>query len=173
MFSEKESIITINQGDRIYHPGHGIGIVKYIREKSFFGEREAKFVKLYFKRNDLTWLVRADSLPDNIRRPMCAKQAKKTLDHLQRWQGKLSDKWKVRATAHQAVIDKGDPLGYAEVVKNLSVLKKQNALSAADRKHLKIGIEFLSEELGNALGKSNERVLQLIEKATSSKVGLA
>tara|TARA_R110001599_G_scaffold177397_2_gene369625 strand:- start:1972 stop:2268 length:297 start_codon:yes stop_codon:yes gene_type:complete len=93
----------------------------------------------------------------------------KDYSHLTSWQGKLSEQWKVRATANQAAIDKGATFGYAEVVKGLSVMQKQNALSATDRKHLNRGIEFLCEELADALGKTHDRVRQLIEDATSSQ----
>lgn len=169
----KESIITINQGDRIYHPGHGLGVVKSIRKKSFFGEDKAKFVKLYFERDDLTWLVRANNLPNTIRTTMSPKEARKILKHLKSWEGTLSEQWKTRATANQAAIDKGDPYGYAEVVKGLSLMQEQGSLSATDRRHLNLGIKYLCEELSNALGKTQARVRQLIEKATSSQPSAA
>nr|WP_319784396.1 CarD family transcriptional regulator [Oceanisphaera sp. IT1-181] len=162
-------MITINQGDRIYHPGYGIGIVKSIRKKSFSGENKATFFKLYFKRNGLTWLVRANDMPNNIRSVMSAGEAKKIIQHLTSWQGKLSEQWKVRATANQAAIDKGDPLGYAEVVKGLSVMQEQLPLSATDRKHLNHSIDFLCDELADALGKPHEIVRQLIENARLSQ----
>ncbi|MCK0162349.1 hypothetical protein MWU62_00535 [Marinobacter sp. S6332] len=138
-----------------------------MRKKSFFGEDKAKFVKFYFERDDLTWLVRASDIPSTIRMPMSAKEAKKIINHLKSWQGKLSEQWKTRSTANQAAIDKGDPYGYAEVVKGLSVMQEQNALSMTDRRHLNLGMEFLCEELANALGKTQARVRQLIEEATT------
>lgn len=172
-FKHKENIITINQGDRIFHPGYGTGVVKSIRKRSFFGENEAKFVKLYFERDNLTWLVRANDMPDTIRTPMSAMEARKIISHLKSWQGKFSEQWKVRATANQAAFDDGDPFGYAEVVKGLTVMQEQSTLSATDRKHLNLGIKFLCEELANALGKTQDRVRQLIDKATSSRPSVA
>nr|WP_298451657.1 CarD family transcriptional regulator [uncultured Marinobacter sp.] len=159
----------MNQGDRIFHPGHGIGIVESILKKSFSGEDKTKFVKLYFERDDLTWLVRANDLPSNIRFPMSAQEAKKIIKHVKSWQGKLSEQWKARSTANQAAIDKGDPYGYAEMVKGLSVMQEENPLSMTDRRHLNLGIKFLCEELSSALGKTQERVQQLIEEASRSK----
>lgn len=99
---------------------------------------------------------------------MSASEARKIISHLKSWQGQLSEQWKARATANQAAIDKGDPFGYAEVVKGLSVMQEQSTLSATDRKHLNLGIKFLCEELADALGKPHDRVRQLIENATSS-----
>lgn len=144
-------------------------MVKSILNKSFFGENETRFVKLYFERNGLTWLVRANDLPDTIRSTITAKEARNVINHMKGWQGKMSEHWKARANANQAVLDKGDPLGYAEVVKGLSLLREQGTLRAADRKHLNLGIEFLSEELAYALGKTRKRVRQLIETAVSAQ----
>lgn len=144
-------------------------MVKSIRKKSFNGESKAKFVKLYFEREDLTWLVRANEIPGNIRTPMSANEARKIISHLENWQGKFSEQWKVRATANQAAIDKGDPFGYAEVCKGLSVMQEEGTLSATDRQHLNRSIEFLSEELANALGKTQDKLRLIIEKATSTQ----
>lgn len=112
-------------------------------------------------------------MPSTIRNIISAKEARKIIDHLTSWKGKVSDKWKVRATANQAALDKGDPFGYAEVVKELSVLQQQTPLSSTDRKHLNLGIEFLCEELADALGKTQDRVRQLIDKATSLQAATA
>lgn len=118
-------------------------------------------------------MVRADDMPSSIRNIISAKEAKKIINHLKNWQGKVSEQWKVRATANQAAIAKGDPFGYAEVVKGLTVMQEQNPLSATDRKHLNRGLEFLCEELADALGKTHERVRQLIDKATASQASVA
>jgi CarD family transcriptional regulator len=165
----RRNIITINQGDRIYHPSHGIGLVKSILNKSFFGENETRFVKFYFERDSLTWLVRATDIPGNIRRTINAKEARNVIKHMENWQGRMSEQWKSRANANQAVLDSGDPLRCAEVIKDLSIMREQGTLRAADRTHLNLGIEYLSEELASALGKSHDRVRHLIEKAVSSQ----
>ena len=112
-------------------------------------------------------------MPSTIRSLISAKEAREIISHLKSWQGTFSEQWKVRATANQAAIDNGDPFGYAEVVKGLSVMQEQSTLSATDRKHLSLGIKFLCEELANALGKTHDRVRQLIEKATSSQPTVA
>jgi RNA polymerase-interacting CarD/CdnL/TRCF family regulator len=108
-------------------------------------------------------------MPSTIRSTISAKEAKKIISHLKSWQGKLSDQWKARATANQAAIDRGDPFGYAEVVKGLSMMQEESQLSATDRRHLNLGMEFLCEELADALGKTHDKVRVLIENATSSQ----
>lgn len=112
-------------------------------------------------------------MPSTIRNIISAKEANKIISHLASWQGKLSEQWKVRATSNQAAIDKGDPFGYAEVVKGLSVMQQHTPLSATDRRHLNLGIEFLCEELGDALGKTQDRVRELIDQATAAQSTVA
>jgi len=85
------------------------------------------------------------------------------------WKGKVSNQWKTRANAHQAMMEEGAPRAFAEVYKNLRVREQGDALSAADRKHLQRCTEFLSEELANALGKSRSEALEEMAKATQLK----
>lgn len=112
-------------------------------------------------------------MPSTIRTTMSAVEARKIISHLKSWQGNVSEQWKVRATVNQAAFDEGNPFGYAEVVKGLIIMQEQSALSATDRKHLNLGIKFLCEELANALGKTQDRVRQLIDTATSSQPTVA
>lgn len=82
------------------------------------------------------------------------------------WKGNVSNQWKTRANQHQEMMDEGAPRAYAEVYKNLRVREQDDALSAADRKHLQRCTEFLSEELANALGKPRAEALEQMAKVT-------
>jgi RNA polymerase-interacting CarD/CdnL/TRCF family regulator len=121
---------------------------------------------LYFKRDGLTLMLRKQDLAKTIRSPINAKEAKKLLDHLKKWNGKVSSQWKARANAHQETMDRGDPFGYAEVYKGLSKLEEEGTLRASDRAHLNQSLDFLAEELANALGKTPEQARNQIAKAT-------
>lgn len=162
----EEKFITITQGDRIHHPHHGIGKVQSISERSFSGEEAASFAKIFFKRDSLTLLLRENELKDMIRKPMGRTEAKKLLDHLKTWNGKVSNQWKPRANAHQLKMEEGLPLRYAEVYKNLRVRQEEGTLSAADRKHLQQSGELLAEELANAFGSTPAEALDQITQAT-------
>jgi RNA polymerase-interacting CarD/CdnL/TRCF family regulator len=137
-----------------------------IRKRSFSGGQETLFAKLFFKRDRLTLILRKEDLAKTVRNPIDASEAKKLLAHLKSWKGKVSSKWKARATAHQQAMDKGDPFGYAEVYKGLSKLEEEGKLRAADRAHYNQSLSFLSEELANALGKSEDEVRVQLEKIT-------
>jgi len=158
-------LININQGDSVHHPHHGIGLVESICKRSFSGEKECSFAELYFKRDGLTLMMREKDLEKTVRNPIDASEAKRLLDHIGQWQGKVSNQWKARANANQETMDRGDPYGYAEVYKGLSTLEAEGTLRASDRTHLNQSLEFLAEELANALGKTREQIRSQIAKA--------
>ncbi len=102
-------------------------------------------------------MMRQQDLADIVRNPINASEAKKLLDHLKQWDGNVSNKWKVRANANQIAMERGDPFDYAEVYKGLSRLEAEGTLRASDRAHLNQALDFLVEELANALGKTPEQ----------------
>ena len=157
-------LININQGDTVHHPHHGIGQVQNIRKRSFAGEKETTFAQLYFERDGLTLMLRQKDLDKTIRNPIDAGEAEKLLDHLENWEGKVSGQWKARANANQEAMDRGDPYDYAEVYKGLSILEAEGSLRASDRAHLNQSLEFLAEELANALGKTRDQARRQIAK---------
>ncbi|HXK57386.1 MAG TPA: CarD family transcriptional regulator [Gammaproteobacteria bacterium] len=154
----------MHQGDCIHHPHHGIGEVLSIRKRSFSGDTEALFAKLFFKRDRLTVMLRKEDLAKTVRDPIDATEARKLLAYLKSWKGKVSSQWKARANAHQQTMEKGDPFGYAQVYKGLSKLEAEGNLRAADRTHYNQSLSFLSEELANALGKTEDEARAQIEK---------
>jgi RNA polymerase-interacting CarD/CdnL/TRCF family regulator len=104
-------------------------------------------------------MLRENELDEFIRKPMGKSEAGKLLDHLETWQGNVSNQWKTRANAHQKKMDAGEPMRYAEVYKSLIHRQKDDSLSAADRTHLQQSSDLLAEELANALGKTHTEAL--------------
>ncbi len=158
-------IITISQGDSIHHPQHGIGTVQSIRERSFSGPDNFKFVKLFFPRDDMVLMVREDDVEETIRKPIEKSEARKVLKHIVDWSEAESEQWKVRANAQQNKLDEGNPFALAEVYKTLSQRMEADKLSAADRRQLSQSEQCLSEELAAALNQPLAKVCAKMEKA--------
>lgn len=110
-------------------------------------------------------MVREEDLQETVRPPIRKSEAQKVLDHLETWDGKVSESWKSRANTHQAKIDDGNPFSLAEVYKCLCQRRADDSLSAADRKHLSRTEQFLAEELAVALNKSTEETIKRMEGA--------
>jgi len=102
-------------------------------------------------------MLREQDLAETVRKPISASEARRLLDHLESWNGKVSSEWKARANANQVAMERGDPFSYAEVYKGLSKLEEAGTLRATDREHLNRSLDLLVEELANALGKTPEQ----------------
>jgi len=159
-------VITINKGDSIHHPQHGIGRVQSIDERSFGGEEATTFAQLYFKREGLTLMLRKKDLAKTVRNPISAKEAKDLLEHLDTCKTKMSKQWKARANANQAAMERGDPFGYVEIYKGLSKLEAEGTLHASDQVHLNQSLDFLVEELANALNKTPDQARKMVTRST-------
>jgi RNA polymerase-interacting CarD/CdnL/TRCF family regulator len=109
-------------------------------------------------------MLREQDLAKTVRDPINASEAEKLLDHLKKWNGKVSSQWKARANAHNEAMERGKPTDYANVYKGLSKLEAEGTLRASDRAHLNQSLHFLSEELANALGKTQEQARTQIAK---------
>ena len=110
-------------------------------------------------------MMRKQDLATTVRKPINASEAKQLLDHLKKWNGKVSTQWKARANANQVVMERGDPFGYADVYKGLCKLEAEGSLRSTDREHLNRSLNFLVEELANALGKTPEQARSQIARA--------
>jgi len=147
--------------------------VQSIDERSFGGEEASTFAQLYFKREGLTLMLRKKDLAKAVRNPIGPKQAKDLLQHLESCNIAMSKQWKVRANANQAAMDRGDPLGYVEIYKGLRQLEEQGTLRASDRAHLNRSLDFLTEELANALGKTLDQTRKLVIRSAAKSVVVA
>lgn len=110
-------------------------------------------------------MVRENDLGDTIRKPIEESEARRVLAHIGDWSESASESWKVRANAQQQKLSDGDPFALAEVYKTLSMRKKAETLSGADRRQLSQSEQCLSEELAMALDQSVSKVCRNMERA--------
>ena len=125
-------------------------------------------MQVFFEREELTLIARADEITQEIRKPISATEARKLLDRIPSWNEKVKSQWKARADTHQSALDSGDPEACAKVFKNLSQLESEGKLRQADRNHLKHALEMLTDELSRALGKRRSQARRLIMEAAGA-----
>lgn len=164
---ERKFPINIRKGESIHHPQHGIGKIQSIGERSFGGCAKATYAELYFERQNLKLTILKDDVPNTVRSLISSKEAKRLLNELKDYDGKVSKQWKARANKHQAAIDRGDPFETARVFKSLSKLESQDGLRAQDKAHLAQSLELLTEELACTLRKSPEQTRKLLADVAS------
>jgi len=107
-------------------------------------------------------MLREKDLAKIARKPINASEAKRLLDHLERWNGDVRKEWKARASANQIAMEGGDPFAYADVYKGLSKLEAAGTMRATDREHLKKSLALLVEEVSCALGETPEQARDMI-----------
>lgn len=157
----------IGRGAAVHHPHHGIGRVQSVGQRSFSANSGDEFAQLYFERENLTLILPVDGLEETVRKPIDAKQARKVLDHMKHWDGRVSKQWKARASANQEAMERGDPFEYAEVFKGLTQLESEGGLRHTDRTHLNRSFEFLADELAHALDETPDYARMLITEAVA------
>ncbi|NNJ66171.1 MAG: hypothetical protein HKP16_11410 [Xanthomonadales bacterium] len=157
--------MDISKGDHVLHPQHGVGEIRSISDRSFSGHPEARYVQLYFKRNELTMTVLEEDLFGLVRSLISTDDARELLSQVNAWDGKPEAQWKARANANQAALDSGDPFEYVKVLKGLAHLETGGALRSGDRQHLSQSLGLLTEELACALKKTPGEVRKLLSKA--------
>ncbi len=162
------SSMNIRNGEYVLHAQHGVGKITSIRTCSFSGHAAAKYVQLYFVRDELTMEVLKEALPGVVRSLISPEQAWDLLEQIAEWNGKPQAQWKARANAHQAALDSGDPFEYLKVLKELALLESGDALCLGDREHLSRSLCLLTEELACALKKSPRRVHRLLTDAVGA-----
>jgi RNA polymerase-interacting CarD/CdnL/TRCF family regulator len=115
-------------------------------------------------------MLRKQDLADTVRFPINARDARRILRHLEKCDGRMSRQWKARANANQTALERGDPFGYADVVKGLTRLEEEGNLRASDRTHLNQSLTFLSEELANALETTPDKARDMIYRRCRRKI---
>lgn len=164
----RRSSINLRTGSHIHHPQHGLGKIESIRKRSFAGQAEDTYMQVFFEREALTVIARADDISREIRKPISANEARKLLDRIKSFNEKVKTQWKARADSHQTALDSGDPLECAKVLKNLIRLESEGKLRQTDRDHLKHALEMLTDELSTALGKRRSHARRLITEAAGA-----
>lgn len=157
-----------SKGHHFLHLQHGVGKVQSIGERSFYGAPSARYVKMYFARDDLTISVLEKDLPNVVRKLISSGEARELLDQLKALKAKPSTRWKARASANQSALDSGDPFEYVKVAKDLAKLESEGSLRMSDREHYALSIELLTQELACALGKTTLQTRKLIDKAIAA-----
>ena len=164
----KELPIDISTGEHVHHPQHGIGKIQSVRKRSFYGLDEATYAQLYFKRDDLTFMLLKEDLSKTVRSLISASEARKVLKQIEHWDGEPKSQWKARADTHEAIIEGGDPFEYAKVVKELSRMESADELRPRDRRNLNDTLDLLEEELTASLNKTPAQARELLQDALAA-----
>ncbi|MDI9568280.1 MAG: CarD family transcriptional regulator [Bacillota bacterium] len=136
-----------NVGDKIVYPMHGAGIIEAIEEKEVLGEKR-KYYIMHLPLGDMKVMIPTNSVNKlGLREVIDEEGVQKVLQILKDQKTKMSSNWNRRYRANMEKIRSGDIYEVAEVVKNLSIRKKEKGLSTGESKMLDSARQILISEL--------------------------
>ncbi len=163
-FSRFWSVDISTQHETIIHKQHGIGRLQSLKRTQIWGQTAKNFVRVFFKRDQLTMIVHREELEQQSRPVISSTEARRVLTHLDKGKPRVDRQWKTRAKRNERALETCDPFKLADVYKSLSAMDAEGeTLRAADRNALRTSFQMLTEELAAALGKSRRNVAAILE----------
>ncbi|OLS38333.1 transcription factor YdeB [Alkalihalophilus pseudofirmus] len=145
-------------GDNIVYPMHGAGIIKAIEEREISGEKQQYYV-IKMLIGNMQVMIPAGKILSSSIRPVTDIIALKHIIHI--FQHGKSDRllsWKQRYKVNTDKIKTGKIQECAEVVRDLTRMKKEKALNTSEKKLLDNAHEFLISELGFINGITENQI---------------
>jgi len=159
-------------GDKVSHPAFGVGDVKKIEEKKVLGKREEYYI-LKLMANEMILMVpvnRADEI--GLRYIIDPKTVPEVLNVLS---GKVDDEmetnYKQRIKSQAEMVDSGDILKVAQVVKNYIHRNSIEKLSSTEKGLYERARKILIGEISMACNIEKNRAKYLIKEAVNKFTG--
>lgn len=134
-------------GDKVVYPMHGAGIIEAIEEKEVLGRSERYYV-MRMPIGDLRVMIPMSSVEElGLREVISKEDVRKVFQVLQGETTSMSQNWNRRYRANMEKIKSGDIYEVAEVVRNLSLRKKEKGLSTGESRMLDNARQILISEL--------------------------
>ena len=167
MTDEKKDRFKI--GDHVVCPGHGVGVVTAMEERSM-GEESKCFYAVKIVNNGMIMMVPVDSV--NGIRPLATQQEVRQMYNVLKHHDVEIDMatWNRRYREYTNKINTGSLVEIAEVLRTLFLLKSRKTLSFGEKKLLGHCLELLSEEVALADGDQTSEVTSKIESCFTTKV---
>ncbi|MCT2536733.1 transcription factor YdeB [Aquibacillus koreensis] len=134
-------------GEHIVYPMHGVGIIESIEEKEISGEKQQYYV-IKMMISNMQIMIPASKISSSSIRPVTDIMALKQI--IQIFQHGEPDRllpWKHRYKVNTNKIKTGNIQEGAEVVRDLSIMKKEKALNTSEKKMFDNAHAFLMSEL--------------------------
>ncbi|NLJ33975.1 MAG: CarD family transcriptional regulator [Firmicutes bacterium] len=156
-----------NVGDKIVYPMHGAGIIEAIKEQEVLGEKR-KYYVMHLPLGDMKVMIPTGSVEKlRLREVIDEEGVEKVLSILRDQKTKMSANWNRRFRANMEKIRTGDIYEVAEVVRNLSLRKKERGLSTGETKMLDNARQILISELVLARDIGEEAAGDIIDEPFS------
>jgi len=131
-------------GDKVVHPTHGAGLVKGIKEQDLL-EQFHRYYVIDLAVDDRTLMIPVSNAEEIGLRSISQKPVLSQVWHtLDATAETLSDDYKKRQKRIQEKLKTGNAIKVAEVIRDLSALKREDHLTSFDTKLLERAQQFLA-----------------------------
>jgi CarD family transcriptional regulator len=159
-------------GDKVVHPTHGAGLVKGIKEQDLL-EQYQRYYVIDLAVDDRTLMIPVSKAEEigvrSISQDAALSKVWRTLGGAGE---SLSDDYKKRQERIQEKLKTGDAIKVAEVVRDLSTLKREGHLTSFDTKLLERAQQFLACEValveGVQVSKAERMISETLDNGAES-----
>ena len=134
-------------GENIIYPMQGAGTIKAVEEKEISGQKQLYYVIEMAISNMQITIPKDKILSSNIRPVTDIVELNHIIQVFQHEQSEEVLPWKQRYTLNTTKVTTGSMQDCAEVVRDLSRLKKEKALNTSEKEMLDHAQKFLRSEL--------------------------
>jgi CarD family transcriptional regulator len=161
-------------GDKVVHPTHGAGLVKGIKEQDLL-EQFHRYYIIDLAVDDRTLMIPVSNAEEIGLRSISQKPVLSQVWHtLDATAETLSDDYKQRQKRIQEKLKTGNAIKVAEVIRDLSALKREDHLTSFDTKLLERAQQFLASEValveGVQVGKAEQMISETLDNGMESPV---
>jgi len=158
-------------GDRVVHPNYGAGLIKGIKEHDLL-EQYHRYYVIDLAVDDRTLMIPVGKAKEiglrSISRQAALSQVWRTLGTAAKT---LSDDYKRRQERIQEKLKTGDVIKVAEVIRDLSALKREDHLTSFDTQLLEKAQQFLACEVALVEGVQVSEAERMISETVDNGVG--
>ncbi|AGX42725.1 CarD family transcriptional regulator [Clostridium saccharobutylicum] len=154
-------------GDKIVYPNQGIGIIDFIEEKEFKGEKQS-YYKMHLLNNTMKVSIPCSMVETSHMRLISdSKTLDNTLKHINKFIHEVETlariNYKERNAIYLGKIKQGTLDNYLEVICNLTQLKKNHSLNSTEKHILRNAKKLVIEEISQAKNLSNDEASNLLD----------
>lgn len=151
-------------GDSVVYPGYGVGKISSIEFKEIKGKRERFIILEFNETGNVSTVMIPDSSVERVGiRYISSKiEVEKAFNVLKSPVEENYSSWKERFTAHSEMVQKGDLISIAKVLKSLYTHNQKKPLSFREKKLYQKCYNLLLSESSLAINKSKEEIEKLI-----------
>ncbi len=148
-------------GTKVVYPGHGVGVIEGIHEKSIQGI-ERKFFILRILENNMTIMIPTGNVASVGLRSVISKEMVSKVYRILRTRKPIGDltNWNRRYREYSEKIKTGSVVEIAKILRDLLVLRSEKELSFGERAMLDTARNLLVKELAIASKHSEEKILE-------------